>query len=328
MWEFCKNKENQDKLWKFCKNKENQDNLSEFLLKILVLLLIAYSLIFYLLPYILPLIKSTIYHVIAWFSTGAGGIYLAISQFKDNKIFKDLIKFIGDFYKNFQQTQKDTKEIKQKLAAKNDQEIKDAKDKNQQNIETKKAQIEKQKQRVGLTAQHPSLLDFVNNRLEDDSYQKRLGLMNQVQNDLADLSEHLTYIPGHTNPEKLKVLKKYFPRGPARIVLYIDDLDRCPPDKVVEVLESVQLLLNTDIFVVVLAIDDRYIGRALEQTYRGVLKRGGTPSGVDYIEKIIQLPYRMRPISKEVAESYLKSLLHIECKVVNTPGKNFFKSSI
>jgi predicted KAP-like P-loop ATPase len=184
--------------------------------------------------------------------------------------------------------------------------------KQQEQIEKLKAQVERQKQRIGLTAQYPSLLDFVNNRLEDDSYQKRLGLMNQVQNDLKDLSDHLTYIPKHTNPDKLKVLKEYFPRGPARIVLYIDDLDRCPPDRVVQVLEAVQLLLNTDIFVVVLAIDDRYISRALEQTYRGVLKRGGTPSGVDYIEKIIQIPYRMRPISKEVAESYLQSLVDID----------------
>ncbi|WP_083389702.1 P-loop NTPase fold protein [Trichormus sp. NMC-1] len=182
----------------------------------------------------------------------------------------------------------------------------------EQEIEKLQLQVERQKQRVGLTAQYKSLLDFVNNRLEDNSYRKLLGLMHQIQDDLADLSDHLTYKPGNTNPEKLKALKKYFPRGSARIVLYIDDLDRCPPDRVVQVLEAVQLLLNTEIFVVILAIDDRYIGRALEHNYRGVLKRGGTPSGVDYIEKIIQIPYRMRPISREVAEKYLKSLVDIE----------------
>ncbi|WP_016953058.1 P-loop NTPase fold protein [Anabaena sp. PCC 7108] len=182
----------------------------------------------------------------------------------------------------------------------------------EQEIEKLQLQVERQKQLVGLTAQYKSLLDFVNNRLEDNPYQKLLGLMHQIQDDLADLSDHLTYKPGNTNPEKLKALKKYFPRGSARIVLYIDDLDRCPPDRVVQVLEAVQLLLNTEIFVIVLAIDDRYIGRALEHNYRGVLKRGGTPSGVDYIEKIIQIPYRMRPISREVAEKYLKSLVDIE----------------
>ncbi|MDD1431956.1 P-loop NTPase fold protein [Dolichospermum sp. ST_sed6] len=196
---------------------------------------------------------------------------------------------------------------------------------NQEKIEKLQLQAERQKQRVGLTAQYTSLLDFVNNRLEENSYQKLLGIMNQVQRDLSDLSDHLTYIPGKTNPDKLAVLKEIFPRGPVRIVLYIDDLDRCPPDKVVQVLESVQLLLNTNIFIIVLAIDDRYIGRALEQTYRGVLKRGGTPSGVDYIEKIIQLPYRMRPISKDVAESYLKSLVDIQ-EETKQENQNFFNS--
>ncbi|WP_413174059.1 P-loop NTPase fold protein [Anabaena azotica] len=182
----------------------------------------------------------------------------------------------------------------------------------QQKIEKLKLQVERQKQRVGLTAQYKSLLDFVNNRLNDNSYQKLLGLMHQIQDDLADLSEHLTYKLGNTNPEKLKVLKKYFPRGPARIVLYIDDLDRCPPERVVQVLEAIQLLLKTEIFIIVLGIDDRYIGRTLEHIYRGVLKRGGTPSGVDYLEKIIQIPYRMRPISKNITATYLKSLVDIE----------------
>ncbi|MBD2663046.1 peptidase C14, caspase catalytic subunit p20 [Richelia sinica FACHB-800] len=181
-----------------------------------------------------------------------------------------------------------------------------------QEMENLQIQVERQKQRVGLTAKYKSLLEFVNNRLEDNSYQKLLGLMHQIQDDFADLSEHLIYRHGHTNPEKLAVLKKHFPRGPARIVLYIDDLDRCPPDRVVQVLEAVQLLLNTEIFVIILAIDDRYIGRALEYMYRGVLKRGANPSGVDYLEKIIQIPYRMRPINKSVIESYLKSLVDIE----------------
>jgi hypothetical protein len=34
-----------------------------------------------------------------------------------------------------------------------------------------------------------------------------------------------------------------------RIVLYVDDLDRCPPPRVVEVLEAVHLLLAGRLFV-------------------------------------------------------------------------------
>ena len=42
-----------------------------------------------------------------------------------------------------------------------------------------------------------------------------------------------------------------------RIVLYIDDLDRCPPERVVEVLQAVHLLLAFELFVVVVAVDAR-----------------------------------------------------------------------
>ncbi|WP_271254606.1 P-loop NTPase fold protein [Pseudanabaena sp. Chao 1811] len=165
-----------------------------------------------------------------------------------------------------------------------------------------KLQVAEQKQRVGLTANYASLMDFVSDRLQVDDYGKRLGLMQQVKQDLAALSDRLT--DWQHNREELK---KFFPRGPARVVLYIDDLDRCPPDRVVEVLESVQLLLNTKLFIVVLGIDDRYIARALEQVYEGVLKRGGKPSGLDYLEKIIQIPYRMRPISSSMIDGYLRA---------------------
>jgi predicted KAP-like P-loop ATPase len=76
--------------------------------------------------------------------------------------------------------------------------------------------------------------------------------------------------------------------GPARIVLFIDDLDRCPPDRVVEVLEAVQLLVKTPLFIAVVAIDERYVTRALEKYYAGVLFHQGRPSGTDYLEKIIR----------------------------------------
>ena len=51
----------------------------------------------------------------------------------------------------------------------------------------------------------------------------------------------------------------------------------------------------------------RYIARALEEVYTGVLKRWGHPSGIDYLEKIIQIPYRMRPLSPANVEQYLAS---------------------
>jgi len=92
-----------------------------------------------------------------------------------------------------------------------------------------------------------------------------------------------------------------FPRGDPRIVLFVDDLDRCPPDKVVEMLEALQLLVKTRLFVVVVALDMRYVTLALEKEYKGILEAGRHPSGLDYLEKIIQLPYQLPPVDKQEA---------------------------
>ncbi len=172
----------------------------------------------------------------------------------------------------------------------------------EQEVATLTAKVKRQRERVGITANYVSLLDFVSSRLDEAVYEKELGLMHQIQRDLHELSESLTAD---------KTIKDLFPRGKPRIILYIDDLDRCPPQRVVEVLEAVQLLLKTDLFVVILAIDVRYITRALETAYNGILARKGNPSGLDYIEKIIQIPYRVPPVENEAVASYLQAQMDI-----------------
>jgi hypothetical protein len=69
--------------------------------------------------------------------------------------------------------------------------------------------------------------------------------------------------------------------GPApieRIVLYVDDLDRCPPQRVIEVLSVVHLLLALDLFVVIVAVDSRWLQRSLD-TYQQQLFAGAVRPG-------------------------------------------------
>jgi polyhydroxyalkanoate synthesis regulator phasin len=190
-------------------------------------------------------------------------------------------------------------------------------DENLKNLEQKVKQLEQQahdQESIIPINQYETLADFVLDRTESNIYKKHLGLMHQVKEDLLDLSNKLLP-PSQYDPRfqgQVENLKKVFPRGPARIVIYIDDLDRCPPDRVVEVLEAIQLLVKTPLFIAVLAIDERYITRALEKHYDGVLSRHGRPSGTDYLEKIIQLPYRVRPIMANTLETYLRSQMVIQ----------------
>jgi predicted KAP-like P-loop ATPase len=186
------------------------------------------------------------------------------------------------------------------------------------NIKQLEAQIQQQREAINVV-NHASLAEFVSSQLEKGQYKEQLGLLQQVKNDLATLTEKLT-LPkqrGKRYEEKVRLLKNLFPRGPARVILYIDDLDRCPPDRVVEVLEAIQLLVKTRLFVVILAIDERYIARALEKVYAGILCRNGKPSGMDYIEKIIQIPYRVRTIAPSALETYLTAQMQVDIESEN-----------
>jgi hypothetical protein len=167
------------------------------------------------------------------------------------------------------------------------------------------AKVEAHRRTVGITARHESLVDFIKGRLDTGFYEERLGLIHQVQKDLEELTGALVATPTDSDTHR-QAKEKLFPRGSPRVVLIVDDLDRCPPRRVVEVLEATQLLVRTKLFVVVLGMDVRYVTRALEKAYRHVLCRDGDPSGLDYIEKIVQIPYRVRPVQREAWDDYLR----------------------
>jgi hypothetical protein len=169
-------------------------------------------------------------------------------------------------------------------------------------IRLKENQIEQQRLKIGPAAKYSSLLEFVQSRLDAATYENQLGLMHQVRQDIDELTYSLV---DNANQD-------VFPRGKPRVILYIDDLDRCPPPRVVEVLEAVQLLLNTKLFIVILGLDTRYVTRALEKEYKEILQHEGDPSGLDYIEKIIQIPYRVRAIDKDSLRKYIETQMDIE----------------
>lgn len=98
-----------------------------------------------------------------------------------------------------------------------------------------------------------------------------------------------------------------------RIVLYIDDLDRCPPRRVVDVLAATHLLLALPLFVVVVAVDPHWLVQSLRRIHGEWFALPDEPEpGVrplDYLDKIFQVPYALRPQPPEATERYLRSLV-------------------
>ncbi len=98
--------------------------------------------------------------------------------------------------------------------------------------------------------------------------------------------------------------------GIDRIVIFIDDLDRCPAAEVVRVLEAVNLLFGFELFVVVVAVDSRWLLRSLDRTFSEAFdaKDGAAPTPQHYLEKIIQIPFWLQPMQADGYERLVTSL--------------------
>jgi hypothetical protein len=170
------------------------------------------------------------------------------------------------------------------------------------------------------------LASFIDRRAESDDYRRFLGVPAIVRRDFEELSRRLvkanrTFVSddnGETLPPKHAV---------NRIVLYVDDLDRCPPSVVVKVLQAVHLLLAFPLFVVVVAVDSRWLANSLEQHYAHLLSprlvRSENPapapgavdgraiqaSSDDYLEKIFQIPFRVRELDDVARRRIIEGLM-------------------
>ena len=141
----------------------------------------------------------------------------------------------------------------------------------------------------------------------DSPYRAQLGLMTQIREDFEQMAQILATSSERSATEPdVDAVGDELPRID-RIVIYIDDLDRCPPNRVVQVLEAVQLLLAVPLFVVVVAVDPRWLLRSLTVHYRELFDAsnlaasqdgnwGSTP--MQYQEKIFQIPFTLPQVDQ------------------------------
>jgi hypothetical protein len=83
-----------------------------------------------------------------------------------------------------------------------------------------------------------------------------------------------------------------------RLVVFIDDLDRCFPDKAIQLLQSIKLVLNHPGFIFVLAIDRNILESYLDKRYTEEFGLKFYHQGQSYLDKIIQLPLWIPPHEK------------------------------
>jgi predicted nuclease with TOPRIM domain len=179
-------------------------------------------------------------------------------------------------------------------------------------------------QRVGELGRELAELDpgrrwygFVAERAASDEYRRELGLISTIRRDFERLIALLK--DWQDNPRSDGKHRRI-----DRIVLYIDDLDRCSSKQVVDVLQAVHLLLALDLFVVVVGVDPRWLLHSLREQYRTAFRseeEGTTADSElgdqdavwrttphDYLEKIFNIPFVLPGMTTKSFDRLIRTL--------------------
>lgn len=106
-------------------------------------------------------------------------------------------------------------------------------------------------------------------------------------------------------------IREFSAGGARRVVVFVDDLDRCLPANALEVLESMKLFFDVEGFVFVVGLDREIAERAVALKYgKASDEPEGQPavSGTDYVKKIFQVPFVLPPISTDQLQEYLTTV--------------------
>lgn len=96
--------------------------------------------------------------------------------------------------------------------------------------------------------------------------------------------------------------------GGEAVIVFIDDLDRCLPETVVDTFEAIRLFLNTPKTAYVLALNQNVVESAIDSRYPDLRKADGGGIGRDYLEKMLQLKISVPALSGAEAETYVNLL--------------------
>jgi predicted KAP-like P-loop ATPase len=106
--------------------------------------------------------------------------------------------------------------------------------------------------------------------------------------------------------------------GISVLVVLIDDLDRCLPERLIETLEAIKLFVSVPRTAFVIGADPRIVRHAISTRYvKRQLEHSGESSEMrreeeglvqDYLEKLIQVPYQLPRLSPNEIETYVNLL--------------------
>ena len=110
------------------------------------------------------------------------------------------------------------------------------------------------------------------------------------------------------------------------LIVFIDDLDRCPPERIVTVMNAINTITDLENTIFFLGCDTKFVGMAIGNHYSNVLgiedknkELTQLEFGLEFLDKIVQIPFRLpRPGFAEL-NHYIEKTLKVD---LDFPGSN------
>jgi hypothetical protein len=121
--------------------------------------------------------------------------------------------------------------------------------------------------------------------------------------------------PSRSVPKEIEEFRKAFDKllkaaGIDQLVVLIDDLDRCLPDTAIETLEAIRLFVFTSRTAFVVAADEAMIEYAVRKHFPDLPDTTGPQTySRNYLEKLIQIPFRIPALGDIETRIYVALLL-------------------
>jgi hypothetical protein len=125
----------------------------------------------------------------------------------------------------------------------------------------------------------------------------------------------LTHTESKNVPEEIEAFRKAFDKlleeaDIEQLVVLIDDLDRCLPDTAIETLEAIRLFVFTSRTAFVVAADEAMIEYAVRKHFPDLPETTGPRDYArNYLEKLIQIPFRIPALGETETRIYVTLLL-------------------
>lgn len=179
-----------------------------------------------------------------------------------------------------------------------------------------------------LVKNSPTIMSTIINPLNFGEMTKTIG--SDLESYIRNIKENYEALTSHKSlRDDISNFREQFgsliqESGLSRVVIYIDEMDRCLPDTILEIFEAMRLFLFDGKVAFVFGADERQISYAIRQRYSDSIfdVEHKINIGKEYLEKIIQYPIRIPTMTVSETEMYL-TLLFCSKLIDNQSFTNF-----